>query len=273
MASTKVSDLSSKRRRFQPPITTFFSTTSDPNTSSSASHLSYTHYSAATHSPTPVVPAKVQASLLSVGMRVRKSVAEGYKTQPTKTIEDLPITHGARTLQATPTTTPSYRNPHSELAPFCGISKSGDYPGVQSLSPQPPTSLPYSNAPVARYNRHITTDDADSFSLPPSSQESIDSHSTAQKRSYDLDCSEDEEELGEIKPALPGAGTPWGDPLRLNPVTTHSASLVSGRTILPPKLGRHRSHFLAAQKQRTEMNFGDADFDEPAFLRRREEVD
>lgn len=89
--TAKASDLASKRRRFQPPITSFFSTTSTPPsedndnvTTNRAHHLSHNHYSAATCSPTPIVPTKVQASLLSVGMRVRKSVAEGYKTRLAK---------------------------------------------------------------------------------------------------------------------------------------------------------------------------------------------
>ncbi|KAJ6160404.1 hypothetical protein N7470_003800 [Penicillium chermesinum] len=65
-----------KRRRFQPPITTYFTSAAESDASGT-----HEHYSATTFSPTPVVPAKVQASLLSVGMRVRKSVADGYKTQ------------------------------------------------------------------------------------------------------------------------------------------------------------------------------------------------
>ena len=80
----------SKRRRFQPPITTFFSTSdscSFPSTSSGGNgapaRVSHHHYSAVTSSPTPVVPGQVQSSLLSVGMRVRKSIADGYKTKGT----------------------------------------------------------------------------------------------------------------------------------------------------------------------------------------------
>ncbi|KAJ5226412.1 hypothetical protein N7468_007637 [Penicillium chermesinum] len=61
-----------KRRRFQPPITTYFTSAAESDASGT-----HEHYSATTFSPTPVVPAKVQASLLSVGMRVRKSSDDG----------------------------------------------------------------------------------------------------------------------------------------------------------------------------------------------------
>ncbi|OOF95451.1 hypothetical protein ASPCADRAFT_207938 [Aspergillus carbonarius ITEM 5010] len=89
--TTKNLDLASKRRRFQPPITNYFTTTpstpistNNTTTTTRSHHLSYNHYSTATCSPTPIVPTRIQASLLSVGMRIRKSVAEGYKTNLAK---------------------------------------------------------------------------------------------------------------------------------------------------------------------------------------------
>lgn len=101
MTSTplRVTADTSKRRRFQPPITTFFSTSdscSAPSTSSSGggngapARVSHHHYSAATSSPIPVVPGQVQSSLLSVGMRVRKSIADGYKTKGTFLEKSMP---------------------------------------------------------------------------------------------------------------------------------------------------------------------------------------
>lgn len=87
--SLRVTADTSKRRRFQPPITTFFSSSESPfitnydhsGNNGVPARVSHYHYSAATSSPTPVVPGRVQSSLLNVGMRVRKSVAEGYKTK------------------------------------------------------------------------------------------------------------------------------------------------------------------------------------------------
>ncbi|KAM3068440.1 hypothetical protein ACMFMG_009579 [Clarireedia jacksonii] len=61
----------------------------------------------------PTLPHPIQSSLLSVGMRIRKSVPEGYKTgSPPSTI------------------TPKYRGTRPragmrELTPFCGLMKTG----------------------------------------------------------------------------------------------------------------------------------------------------
>ncbi|CAG8426712.1 unnamed protein product [Penicillium salamii] len=150
----------SKRRRFQPPITTFFTSATEPVTSDTPAVSHHHHYAAATFSATPVVPATVQSSLLSVGMRVRKSVADGYRTDMAKTTEKiLPPTAVAQTPGVQP-----YRNTrrHSELTPFSGEGR----------------------------DEYLVTEDGDAFSLPASSQESNDSFSGAlggQKRSLDVD--------------------------------------------------------------------------------------
>ncbi|KAJ5925896.1 hypothetical protein N7454_007406 [Penicillium verhagenii] len=128
----------SKRRRFQPSITSYFSSGSTaPNAS-----VSHNHYSAATFSATPVVPATVQSSLLSVGMRVRKSVADGYKTQIALEKEKAVSAKNASGAEIRSGTR------HSELAPFSGMDKCA---------------------------RNLVTDDGDAFSLPASSQESVES--------------------------------------------------------------------------------------------------
>src|SRR5699024_9660631 len=86
----------SKRRRFQPPITSFF--TPSPFSDSSQQDdfspcVSHNHYSATTSSPTPVVSAKTQSNLLAAGMRVRKAIAEGYKTKAAVETKPSPILH------------------------------------------------------------------------------------------------------------------------------------------------------------------------------------
>ncbi|KAL6238935.1 hypothetical protein BDW75DRAFT_199936 [Aspergillus navahoensis] len=258
MASTK-SDLS-KRRRFQPPITTFFTPSSDSNGSSSSSHLSYNHYSAVTNSPTPVVPAKVQASLLSVGMRVRKAIADGYKTHHAKA--DRYITFScdhnnsdtSKTTRTTTTPTTIYNAPsaRSELSPFCGISKSNGY---TTTTPQPPLTTYHDD-------HIIRTDEDDAFSLPPSSQESIDSAFTpeptfAQKKrshhDFNFDPYEDDSE-------------------EINPLHPTVVTKISGRTILSPTSNYQRRAFAAQKYKPSRANDFD-DFEEASFLRRREELD
>jgi hypothetical protein len=147
------SDLS-KRRRFQPPITTFFTSATEPVASDTPAVSHHNHYAAATFSATPIVPAKVQSSLMSVGMRVRKAVAEGYRTNMNKP-EEKPLAQTPGTQSHRP----------SELSPFSGAGKS-------SLG----------------HDEYLVTDDGDAFSIPSSSQESTASFAlVGQKRALELD--------------------------------------------------------------------------------------
>lgn len=70
----------------------------------------------------PLLPSTVQANLLSVGMRVRKSVPEGYKTIGHSAFklwtDNTPLTTGS-------TPASSLRATSRELLPFCGINKVG----------------------------------------------------------------------------------------------------------------------------------------------------
>ncbi|KXG49223.1 Ribonucleotide reductase inhibitor [Penicillium griseofulvum] len=154
-----MSDLS-KRRRFQPPITTFFTSASQPVSSATPAVSHHHHYAAETFSAHPVVPAKVQSSLLSVGMRVRKSVADGYKTHMSKTEEKAPLPAVAQTPRAQV----YHGSRPSELSPFSGAPKT-------SFS-----------------DDYLVTDDGDAYSIPPSSQESTVSLPLGgQKRALELD--------------------------------------------------------------------------------------
>ncbi|KAE8380637.1 ribonucleotide reductase inhibitor-domain-containing protein [Aspergillus bertholletiae] len=248
--TTRNNDLASKRRRFQPPITSFFPATAgtDQPHSSCPPHLSYTHYSTTTSSPTPAVDAKTQASLLSVGMRIRKSVAEGYKTL-------IPNAENKSPLYTNKTLVVGGSTAYTELAPFCGMTKSGES-ATEPMSH--PSSLSYNQMD------QLIMDDGDAFSLPPSSQESIESvQTTAQKRSYDCD---DDDFEGEFDRMPTHSGSNWQN--FLDPSTGMNS--VTGRTILTPCLGQQRRQFVA-MKTRTTISVDD--FEEPTFLRRREEVD
>ncbi|PLN83413.1 hypothetical protein BDW42DRAFT_164826 [Aspergillus taichungensis] len=239
--NSKHNDPTSKRRRFQPAITSFFSTTANPT---DTPHLSHNHYAATTYSPTPIVSAKVQSSLLSVGMRVRKSVAEGYKTKPPG--------HSSMMFAAPETHPVSGRSHTTELAPFSGMTKPGHHDAV----------APFSRPSCTMHTDELVTDDGDAFSLPPSSQESVDSTLSGQKRTLDFD--EYEDDISHY------TNTEWTG---LNTTATNMGQApVSGRTILAPTLGRQRRRFVAAQRQGT-MDVDVDDFEEPSFLRRREEVD
>ncbi|OQE40913.1 hypothetical protein PENCOP_c005G04129 [Penicillium coprophilum] len=154
------SDLS-KRRRFQPPITTFFTSASEPVSSNTPVVSHHHHYAAETFSAHPVVPAKVQSSLLSVGMRVRKSVADGYRTHMSKTEEKAPL---PAAVAQHPRAQPYHASRRSELSPFSGTGKSSSH------------------------DDYLVTDDGDAYSIPPSSQDSVVSFALGgQKRALELD--------------------------------------------------------------------------------------
>ncbi|KAG9200400.1 hypothetical protein G6514_007072 [Epicoccum nigrum] len=144
-----------KKRPFQPAITSYFHTTQDFFGSDSSDSDGDDDYQRGgprlrtipqpkPHHPTlaPSVPDHVQSSLLTVGMRVRKSVPEGYKTP--KTLPSLQITtvqtplrkpHNAfretnpalEALKIPVDTLASTLQHQRELLPFCGLNKIGGY--------------------------------------------------------------------------------------------------------------------------------------------------
>jgi hypothetical protein len=113
------------KRPYQPAITSFFAhdTTSDD------------HPRGPTRKPTlalaPPVPLHVQSELLHVGMRVRKSVPEGYKATSPNKCARLP---SIQTTLSRPSTTTITLDPvapsalHArELLPFSGLHKTPSY--------------------------------------------------------------------------------------------------------------------------------------------------
>lgn len=81
--------------------------------------------------PPPRLPSAVQADLLSVGMRVRKSVPEGYKTAARSAFRLL--------TDATPA---PHRAPPTELLPFCGLNKVGGLAAQPAGDVPPPDAVP-----------------------------------------------------------------------------------------------------------------------------------
>ncbi|KAJ5826524.1 hypothetical protein N7447_003287 [Penicillium robsamsonii] len=226
------SDLS-KRRRFQPPITTFFTSSTEPVSSDTPAVSHRHHYAAETFSAHPVVPAKIQSSLLSVGMRVRKSVADGYRTHMSKTEEKAPL---PTAVAQTPRVQPYHGSRCSELPPFSGAGKS-------SFS----------------HNDYLVTDDGDAYSIPPSSQDSVASFALGgQKRALELDgdilVNED------VNESVNNFSGSWRE-------TSY------GRTILPPNLGQSRRILAVRHRKIEQPTMDMDDFEEATFLRRREEVD
>lgn len=77
----------------------------------------------------PRLPANVESNLLSVGMRIRKSVPEGYKTVGPSAFklwtDNTPLPTGPKSTQVSSTPPKAQRATSRELLPFCGINKVG----------------------------------------------------------------------------------------------------------------------------------------------------
>ena len=136
----------------------------------------------------PSLPAETQASLLSVGMRVRKSVPEGYKTHKTMPTEEFPFPSTAPAGAAP--ARPAYNTTNSrELAPWCGLHKVGGFSSQGSFD-APPSSAP----PAFSTGRDSMPGLTLSQSTLPSTQGSIAPNAAPElsnKRSYDEDIEDD----------------------------------------------------------------------------------
>lgn len=135
--------------------------------------------------PAPILPASVQSNLLSVGMRVRKSVPEGYKTEGHSAFK---LWTDTTTPGAPKVVRPSTRVASRELLPFCGINKVGGFESQPAFV-------------------HDDVPDEDAVPDLTMSQETVDGNETAtppsRKRIYD-----DEEYVqqlgGELSPGSRG---------------------------------------------------------------------
>lgn len=91
----------------------------------------------------PPIPDQVQSLLINVGMRVRKSVPEGYKTH--KTIPQEPTTQPQR---PPPSSAPASYMRAGELQPFCGLHTIGGITSQQSQDSARAPSLTYSQGTI-----------------------------------------------------------------------------------------------------------------------------
>ncbi|KAJ9625865.1 hypothetical protein H2203_004629 [Taxawa tesnikishii (nom. ined.)] len=122
----------------------------------------------------PVLPESVQTSLINVGMRVRKSVPEGYKTHKTLGLTDA--SEDIATAQM-PSKTYTYGRSR-ELAPFCGLHEIG------GLAAQPPSSL---ETPGLTFSQDSLISTTSTNSAPISTAPPINN----KKRNYDEEIEEE----------------------------------------------------------------------------------
>lgn len=196
----------------QRQITSFFSTSDSLNSSSTSAGIE------ASISSRPVLPADTQSHLLNVGMRVRKSVPEGYKTGSYSAFSlwsdnDATNMKDMATLPPALLRAPSSSTAQRELLPFCGINKVG------GLSSQPASGFdaPAVSVPRLQLGSVPSIDDVPSLT---SSQGSIDSNAsqpaltinTASTASRKRVYSEDEDsDTPSVTDSLQVPGGAWMD--------------------------------------------------------------
>ncbi|EUC45660.1 hypothetical protein COCMIDRAFT_95008 [Bipolaris oryzae ATCC 44560] len=117
-------------------------------------------------------PPHVQADLLSVGMRVRKSVPEGYKTHK---MLSSPSDRFARArprldIKPPPEAVPDHYQHQRELLPFCGLHNIGGFAEQPTTNPHLYTTSPNRQRPTIAFP--LT---ADAFTQPFPDQSSADS--------------------------------------------------------------------------------------------------
>ncbi|KAK7914419.1 hypothetical protein PG985_012122 [Apiospora marii] len=223
-----------------------------------------------------------QANLLSVGMRVRKAVPEGYKTGTYSAFALWDEAGNEMAGAGAGDTGRSRANAVStprELLPFCGINKVG------GLGTQSSTETFSFNATAPSYQTTIRSADAmDSDDGLPGltmSQDSTDSNGSASSgvtgaRTRKRIFIEDEEDAPEMPGRLNIVG--WHDDDAVSPRSLAPAGWGNGRVMAVPRKGRNRGKLAgmsgraAAMGQENTMAMGN-DFDEAEFLDRTWEVE
>ncbi|KAK3186798.1 hypothetical protein K4F52_004544 [Lecanicillium sp. MT-2017a] len=178
----------------------------------------------------PALPSNIQSNLLSVGMRVRKSVPEGYKTIGTSAFKLW--TDGTTPSQHK--SAGSSRVVSRELLPFCGINKVG---GFES-QPEIPSSV-FDDVPSEDAVPELTM-----------SQESVESNGPSRKRVYDDDDGDEAR--------LQAFSSGWSDDI------SPRSSLGNSRVLAVPR-SRARNGATAKQMGQENMSIN-GDFDEADFL-------
>lgn len=185
------------KRKFQPSITSYFALRDtfgddqdlrglDPTTRPRLhQHTKAPQHHHHRETLAPALPGQVQADLLNVGMRVRKSVPEGYKTHKHNKMSALPTIQTALSAPTTLEVKPpgdiaSEDFMHQrELLPFCGLHK------VAGYAEQPTTNIHLYGGVDAQGQRptNFFPLPAAAFTQPFSSQSSTDSgYSTTSQR-------------------------------------------------------------------------------------------
>lgn len=200
----------------------------------------------------PPLPANVQSNLLSVGMRVRKSVPEGYKTSGHSAFKLW--TDDSITLSSAKS--PAPRSASRELLPFCGINRVGGLDCQAGLRE------------VDDEEDHTPgLDDVPELTMSQESTDSAISTKSARKRSYG------DEILDPVQPWIGGTPSKWD--AEVSPGSLTSAGVGNARVMaIPRSRATRRASAAALQKDVDQENMvADQDFEDADFLVYGREMD
>lgn len=284
----------SKRRRFQAPLTSFFSKSSK-HTLDHSNPESSQHESTSPSSQTSL-DSSVQSSLLTVGMRIRKSVPEGYKTQiaasqnSSRALHEPSFFVGSEGTNAAGSSSSNAQSRHStDLTPYCGLHKVGGL-GVQAF-PSPTKMSAFSFPQVNSPDELLSLPSSQESAYPSSTNFSTRSSRDPRKRSqvFDDDCDGENVHGASSEAAdafsLTTSSTMYPYSHTCMPdLTAFSSPTVTMRTIVQPK-SRTRKRAGADSKdlvdpgpKNSQNAFGflgdfHFDFGEATFLKPREDVE
>ena len=236
-----------RKRQYQPSITTFLRRDADLHPSSELDRIRSASLS-------PVLPAETQSSLLSVGMRVRKSVPEGYKTHKTLIPPSASLSSTAPTTMHNARTSRQHHASTRELQPFCGLHKTGGWATQNIPSSSAPAVLESSEddddfLPDLMMSQSTLASTQGSFSYGTNTADPIN-----RKRGYEEDMEEDMDAFFDEYDAS------FADALTIN----ENASRHTTRIKLPMRNARGTTAVHIA---------GVDDFDEASFLEPLEVMD
>ncbi|KAF2168199.1 hypothetical protein M409DRAFT_21643 [Zasmidium cellare ATCC 36951] len=226
-----------RKRQFQPSTQTTLNSYFNRNADDASLERSRSPMS-------PPLPAETEASLLNVGMRIRKSLPEGYKTHKTIGQAGFPFHSSAPSASSAPIRPPLSPMRSNELQPFCGLHKIGGWAAQET---------PFSSAPPAMRGQQEEDDDMPGLSTSQhtlhSTQSSFASAVDSKKRTFEdgyeddaedaMDAFFDEAEDVTTIPAKPAQSRPMA---RMKPTARKAAPINAVRI------------------------FGEDDFEEATFL-------
>lgn len=239
-----------KRRRFQAPITSFFTRESSSSDTGSNPQQARAYPEALS---SPPLPEEIQSSLLTVGMRIRKSVPEGYKTH--KTLHSSRLYNHSRDSLNFTTQTASSSTTHggyAELVPLCGLHKIGG----MAVQPMPAASSG-TYGYLGGERRAEQAEEPDPWSVP-SSQQSADSFAPpaiSNKRAFTSDQDEDDDDdlgndvLSQERSTYPFSHTRMPDLNTLFPSPT-AQPFLNNSTGTPRAFAIPRSRFSSSKDKK-----------------------